>query len=167
MRGEMVHEDTSVSCCGVADNYRPLEGACCLHLRDLTSRLPGCEVEGITILRNIGNCVPFDTASLPDRLGSSAAPPQAPHISQNCALDQRGRQETGHIVLRVDSSRATNLQLRRTQVCCYVTDRNVKIEQEGRVLGHVVRSLVDYTLHIRDGCIIHSQRLRTSNLVRC
>jgi len=147
--------------------YGPCEGACCLHLRDLISRLPECEVEGTTILRNIGNCVPFDTASLPDRLGSSAAPPQAPHISQNCAWVQRGRRETGHSVLRVDSSRATNFQLRRTHVSFYVTHRNVKIEQERRVLGNVVRSLVDYTLHVRDGCIIHSQRLRTSIRVRC
>ena len=129
MGDEMVHEDTSVSCYEVANSYRPFEGACCLHLHDLTSRLPECEVEGTTILRNNGNCVPFDMASLPDRLGPSAALSQAPRISQECASGQRGRQETGHSVLRVDSSRATKFQLRRTQVCFYVTHRNVKIEQ--------------------------------------
>jgi hypothetical protein len=85
MRDEMVHEDSSLSGFGVADTYRPFEGACCLHLHDLTSRLPEYEVEGTTILRNIGKCVPFDVASLPDRLGSSAAPLQAPHFSQDCA----------------------------------------------------------------------------------
>jgi hypothetical protein len=66
MRDEMMHEDTSVSSCGMAESYRPFEGACCLHLHDLTSQLPECEVEGTTILRNIGNYVLFDMASLPD-----------------------------------------------------------------------------------------------------
>ena len=137
---------------GVADTYRPFEGACCLHLHDLTSRLPECEVEGTTILRNIGNCVPFDTSSLPGRLGSSAAPLQVPRISQHCVWVQRGRQETGHGVLRVDSSRPTKFQLRRTQVCFYATHRKVKIEHARRVLGNVVISLLDYTLHVRERC---------------
>jgi len=44
MLDEMVHEDTSVSGFGVADTYQPFEGACCLHLHELTSRLSECEV---------------------------------------------------------------------------------------------------------------------------
>jgi hypothetical protein len=143
-----------------------MRGDCYHHLHDLTSRLPEREVEGTTILRNIGNCVPFDMASLPDRLGSSAAPLQAPHISQDCAWAQRGRQEMGHSVLRVGLSRPTKFQLRRTQVYFYVTHRKVKIEQGRRDLGNVFRSLLDYTLHVRESCVMHYQRRRTSNLVR-
>ena len=137
MRDEIMHEDTRVSIYGVANSYRPFEGACCHHLHDLTSRLPECQFEDITILRNIGNC-------------HFLLQLQEPRSSQDCAWVRRGRQETGHSVLRVDSSRPTKLQLRRTQECFEVTHRKVKIEHGRRVLRDIVRSLLDDTRHVSE-----------------
>lgn len=88
--------------------YRSFEGACCLRLHDLTSRLPESEVEGTTILRNIGYCISFDVVSLPDRLGSSAAPLQAPHMGSAGSSRNRAQCSAGGFIATYEIPAAVN-----------------------------------------------------------
>jgi hypothetical protein len=50
--------------------------------------------------------------------------------------------------------------------CSCPSLRNVKIEQGSGFVRNIVKSPPDYTRHIREDSVIHSHRLRNSNLIK-